>query len=177
MGIVVRTVLEPTAIVSSIEQAVRSIDSNQPISHVMTLEQLVGTSVTDRRFALFLIGGFACLALCLAAIGVYGVTSYGVAQRTREIGIRMALGATPAAVRRLVLGRSLSMAAIGAAFGLAASFLVTRAIGSMLFGVKATDPITLLAVTALLFVVAVAAAAIPARRATRVDPQLVLRQD
>ena len=177
MTIVVRTAGDPKAAVTSVERTLRSLDSNQPISHVMTLEELVGASVTSRRFALFLIAGFAGLALCLAAIGVYGVSSYSVGQRTREIGIRMALGATPGAVRRMIMGNGLWMTATGAAFGLAASFVVTRALGSMLFGVKSTDPVTLVAVTALLFAVSAAACWVPARRATQVDPQIVLRQE
>jgi putative ABC transport system permease protein len=177
MTIVVRTPGDPRAIVSSVESVIRSIDANQPVSHVQPLDELVGASVNGRRLALFLIGGFATLALLLAAVGVYGVTSYSVAQRTREIGIRMALGATPAAVRRMVLRSGLGMTVVGAAFGLAGSFGVSRAIGSMLFGVKANDPATLGAVTAILLTVAAAACWIPARRATRVDPQIVLRQE
>jgi len=177
MNIVVRTAGDPSALAGSVQAAVREIDPAQPISQIATFREWIDASVGARRFTLFLIAGFAALALLLAAVGVYGVTTYSVSQRVREIGIRMALGASPGAMRRMVLRNALGMAIAGAVFGLVASLALSRLLTSMLFGIHPGDPLTFLSVTAPLMGVVVAACWLPARRATQVDPQIVLRQD
>lgn len=176
MTFVVRTAGDPEAMTAAVERAIRSVDA-QPISHVTTLERMIGVSVISRRLVLSLLGGFALLALVLAAVGVYGVAAYGVAQRTREIGIRMALGATPTAVRRMVLGEGLRLTLAGIALGMMLAVAATRLLAGMLFGVKTTDPATLVGVTLLLLAVATAAVWVPALRATRIEPQSALRHD
>lgn len=175
--IVVRTIGDPNRLAPSMQQAIHSVDAKQPISHVATLEDLVQGSVVSRRMVLFLLGGFALLALLLASIGVYGVTAYGVAQRTYEIGVRMAIGATPQGVRRMVLGEGLRFTMLGIVLGIILALFATRLITAMLFGIKNTDPLTFASVIALLLAVAIGACWIPARRASRVEPQAALRQN
>ena len=175
--IVVRTSGEASHLAKSVQQAIHSVDAKQPISHVATLEDLVRASVVGRRTVLFLLGGFALLALLLASIGVYGVTAYGVAQRTYEIGIRLAIGATPPGVLRMVLSEGLRLTIAGIALGIILALFATRLIATMLFGIKSTDPLTLGSVIAVLLAVAMGACWIPARRASRVEPQSALRQN
>ncbi|MCI0422872.1 MAG: FtsX-like permease family protein, partial [Acidobacteria bacterium] len=150
---------------------------DQPISRIRTLEDLVVGSVSERRFNMLLLAIFACVALLLAAVGIYGVMSYSVEQRRHEIGVRMALGARTADVLRLLLGQGMKLVAIGVAIGLAAAVALTRLISTLLFDVRATDPVTFVMIAMLLAVVALLACYIPARRAAKVDPMIALRSE
>ena len=174
---VVRTTVEPTSLVSSIKREVAAIDSALPLSHIATMEDVEARSITSQRFNMLLLGLFAALGLLLAAVGIYGGMSYTVAQSTREIGIRMALGAQAGGVLRLVVGRGMTLALIGMAVGVAASLALTRLMKSLLFGVSATDPATYILYSLILIAVALAACLIPARRATKVDPMIALRYE
>ncbi len=174
---IVRTASDPLNIAPAVTDAVHKFDPNLPVTHVMTMDNLISDSVSPRRFSSVLVAVFAGLALLLAAVGIYGVMSYTVSQRTQEIGVRMALGAQLAAVRRMILGQTLKLALIGVALGLAGAFVVARFLTSLLFGVGAYDPVTFLGVALLLIAVALAASYIPARRAMRVDPIVALRYE
>jgi putative ABC transport system permease protein len=176
MAVVVRGRVAPAALVPSMRQAVRSLDSQLPVNF-KTLDQVFSSSLDQRRFSLVIFGVFGSVALLLAAMGIYGVTSYAVAQRTQEIGIRMALGAQMSDVLKLVLKNGMSLALIGAAIGLGGAFAVTRVMSSLLFGVTPTDATTFTAVSAVLIIVALLACYIPARRATKVDPLVALRYE
>ena len=175
--VMVRTSSDPSASIASLRSAVGTVDPNITAVNIQTMRQLVSQSVASPRFNATLISAFAALALVLAAVGLYGVISYLVTQHTREIGIRMALGARPGQVFRSVLGRALVLALIGVAVGLAGAFAVTRVLSTMLFGVSPTDPLTFVTISALLTGVALAASFVPARRATRVDPMVALRYE
>jgi putative ABC transport system permease protein len=175
MTFVLRTAGPPTALASAARQVIHSLDGTQPLSRVMPLEGYVGLSVQGRRFALVLIGAFAGIALLLSVVGIYGVTAYGVAQRTREIGIRRALGAQGREVLGLLLRQGLLLILAGTVLGVLASVALTRFLASMLFEVKPTDPLTFALVVALLVCVAVSACWIPARRAMSMDPVIALR--
>jgi predicted permease len=177
MTIVMRSRSEPLALASAATAAIRSIDPNQPVSEVRVLEEVISESVARQRFNMALLAIFAAVALALATVGIYGVISYSVAQRTRELGVRVALGARPIDVLRDVVGRGMALAGIGLALGLAASFALTRLMASLLYGVKPTDPLTFGAVATLLGLVALAACVVPARRAAHVDPMAALRQE
>ena len=174
---VVRTSGDPLALASSLRAAMRQVDPDLPVSRVQTLEQLWGVSIAPQRFNLWLFGSFAAVALILAAIGIHGVMAYNVAQRTREIGIRMAMGARRSDVLRLVLTQSILPAAAGVLLGLSVALALTRLMASLLFGLTATDPATFAAVAILLILVALAATYMPARRATKVDPLVALRYE
>jgi putative ABC transport system permease protein len=167
----------PAALTAGARAAVRELDRNQPIADVRTMEQVVDTSVARQRFSLLLLGLFALLALVLSVVGIYGITSFSVVQRTRELGLRMALGAQRRGVLRLVLKDAGTLAGLGVALGLGAAFAVTRLLASFLYGVGAADPLTYAAVAAGLFVIALLAAYLPGRRATRVDPLVALRSE
>jgi putative ABC transport system permease protein len=156
---------------------VRSVDTEVPTSGVRTAEQILSSSVATQRFNLLLLGVFGGAALLLAAAGLYAVISYSVAQRTREIGIRLALGAKAEDMFRLILTQGLRLVLIGLTIGLAGALALTRLMKSHLYGVSATDPPTFVAVAVLLTVVALLACYIPARRATKVDPMTALRHE
>jgi putative ABC transport system permease protein len=167
----------PAAIAGAVRNAVSRMNPNQPVYNVVTMERLVADSLTAKRVALLLLGIFAVAALALAAVGLYGVISYSVAQRTREIGIRMALGASAGDVLGMVLRQGMKLVAAGVAAGLLTAFGLTRLMSKLLFGVSATDPVTMAVVSLVLATVAVVASFIPARRATRVDPIVALRYE
>jgi putative ABC transport system permease protein len=175
--IVIRTASDPVALAQAAIGEVHKFDPNLPVTHVMTLDNLFSDSVSPRRFSTFLLGMFAALALLLAAMGIYGVMSYLVSLRTGEIGIRMALGAQPRDIWRLVLGRGAQLALAGVALGLFGAFALTKLISSLLYGVKPTDPLTFGVVALLLVSVALLACYVPARRAMRVDPMVALRHE
>ena len=178
MYLVARTSLaEPAALASSVQGAVQQIDKDQPIADVKTMSQLLGETTAARRFNMLLLGVFALLALVLASVGIFGVMSYMVTQRTHEIGIRMALGARVSDVIRLIVGRGMTLVVIGVALGLAGAFFVTRVMKGLLYGVSATDPLTFVGVSLVLSAVALVACLIPARRAARVDPMIALRNE
>jgi MacB-like periplasmic core domain/FtsX-like permease family len=161
----------------AVRQQVEKVDPNVPVHSIRSMDQIIARSVADRRFALELLGVFAAVALLLAAVGIYGVMSYSFSQRTHEVGIRIALGAQRLDILRMALGEGLRIIAIGLASGLAVAAIVTRLFRSMLFGVEPADPITFLSVSAILAAVALAACYIPARRATRIDPLVALREE
>jgi putative ABC transport system permease protein len=173
----IRTEGEPMSMAGAVRNAVWSVDRDQPMWKVRTMESLLENSVGQRRFILFLLGGFSALALLLAAVGIYGVISYLVTQRTHEIGVRMALGAERKDIMKMVLGQGMALTLVGVAAGLGASFALTRFLTSLLFSVSPTDLSTFAVVPLVLVSVAVVACFIPARRATKVDPIVALRYE
>jgi putative ABC transport system permease protein len=173
----IRTTGDPLALVGMVRDVVRGVDSNQPISNVATMEELLGEETAQRRIGMILLATFAAVALLLATLGIYGVLAYFVVQHTNEIGVRLALGATPGRIVGLVVSKGMRLTLLGIAVGLAASFALTRLIASLLFGVKAIDPYTFVAVPILLGVVALMACWIPARRASKTDPLVALRAE
>jgi putative ABC transport system permease protein len=177
MSLVVRTDSQPAGILPSIKNAIWAVDKDQPVFNVKTMHEIISGVVSAPRLAFILLGVFAFLALALAAVGIYGVTSYSVSQRTHEIGIRMALGARELDVLRLVVGHGLTLAVIGLALGVAGALVLTRFLASMLYGIRPTDPLTYLGVCLLLTAVAIVASYIPARRASKVDPMEALRYE
>ncbi|HEV2388307.1 MAG TPA: ABC transporter permease [Candidatus Acidoferrales bacterium] len=177
MNLVVRSAADPASLTSAIRGAIAGVDRNLPIFDVETMNQFMQDSFSTRRFTLILLGLFSALALALAAVGIYGVVSYAAALRTHEIGIRMALGAAPAGVLRLVVGQGARLAAVGVAAGLAGALGLTRLLKSLLFGISASDPATFAAAAALLALVVLAASYVPARRAAKVDPLVALRHE
>ncbi len=177
LKIFLRTSSDPAALASAARAAIRGIDPDLPISRVAPLPEIVSATVARPRFLTLLVAGFAAAALLLAALGIYGVISFGVAQRTREIGIRMALGADRASVRRLVVSEGMALAAGGLGLGVAAGLALSRLLRSVLFEIPVGDPATLAAVAALLAGVALVACSIPAARASNLDPQAALRAD
>jgi putative ABC transport system permease protein len=174
-ALVVRTVTDPLSLAISVRNAVWSIDKDQPVSNIRSMDEIISKAVARQRFSMLLLGAFAALALILAAVGIYGVMSYSVAQRTREIGIRMALGAQKSDVLKMTVRSGFKLVATGLAIGLVAAFILTRVMASLLFGVSATDPLTFAAISLVLLVVALLASYIPALRAMRVDPMVALR--
>jgi putative ABC transport system permease protein len=177
MALLVKSGIEPAALVSAIHRALTSIDKEQPIFEIATMQEVVNASVSTRRITLILLGLFSGLALVLAAIGIYGVVSYSVAQRAREIGIRMALGAHRGDVLRLVLAQGGKMSLTGIAIGAIASAGLTRLMANLLYGVSAVDPATFAVVAFVLAVIAMVASYLPARRALRMDPLVALRNE
>jgi predicted permease len=176
-SIVVRGAVDPVALAGAVRQVIAAIDPEQPVSAIRTMDEILDRTVADRTQQLTLLGAFAALALLLASIGLYGVLSYAVTQRSREIGLRIALGATARGVVGMVVGRGLALTGVGLGIGLAAAAGATRAMKSMLYGVQAIDPSTFAAVSALLCGIAGLACWLPARRAARVDPIVVLRDE
>jgi putative ABC transport system permease protein len=177
MTLLMRTEGDPLSFVSSVRSEVLAVDKDQPVHSVMTMQQRLDEAVATTRSLTILFGVFAALALVLAAVGVYGVISYSVSQRTREIGIRAALGAQPRDVFRLVISQGMKLAILGVMIGLGVAFGLTRLMTTLLFGVSATDPLTFVVIAAVLTLVALLACWIPARRATRVDPMVALRYE
>ena len=175
--IVLRTGGDPSALAGQLRAAVWSVDREQPITYVMPMAELSAESLAFRRAGMMLASGFGILALVLAAIGIYGVLSYGVTRRTREIGIRMALGATPGEVAKVILREGLLLTGIGVAIGVVAALALSRFLASVLYEVRPGDPVTYAAVAAILMTVALFATLMPARRATAVDPLVALRAD
>jgi len=177
MSLMVRTTGDPMKMASAVCSRIASVDRDQPPHGLMTLEQRLAKSIAPRQVNMLLLGSFACLALILAAVGIYGVVSYSVTQRTHEIGIHMALGAERRDVLKMVVGQALGLSAVGVAIGLAAAFAATRLISSMLFATTATDPVTFIIVPLILIGVAVIASYIPSRRASKIDPMIALRYE
>jgi putative ABC transport system permease protein len=175
--LVVKTDVEPLSLAAAVRQTVWQIDKDQPVSNIRTMEEIAAESVARQRFSMLLLAIFAGVALLLAAVGIYGVMSYSVAQRRNEIGIRMALGAQKSDVLKLTVGQGLKLVLTGVVFGLVGAFMLTRLMSSLLFGVGATDPTTFVSISLVLIGVALLASYIPARRATRVDPLVALRYE
>ena len=175
--LVVRTEQDPHSLAKPIAETVRSLDNDLPTYAPKTVEEYLSGTIAQPRFNTYLLGIFAALAMLLTAVGLYGVISYSVAQRTHELGIRMALGGQPGDMLRLIVGQGLRLGAFGVGIGLVAAFALTHFLSSMLFGVSTTDPISYVAVVSLLLVVVVVACYVPARRAMRVDPMVALRYE
>jgi putative ABC transport system permease protein len=174
---VVRTLSDPGRLAAGIRDAVRSVDGTQPVSQVRLLPEMVNSSLAPRRFVVTVLSVFAGMALLMAAIGLYGVISYAVTQRTQELGVRVALGAQQGEILRLVLGQGMRLAGAGAAIGLAVSVIASRLLRNELFHVSSFDPLTFALMAAVLIGAALLASYIPARRATRVDPMVALRYE
>jgi putative ABC transport system permease protein len=177
MTLVVRTDLDAAALARPVKNAIWSLDRNLPLSHVETLESAIGDATWQSRFSVLLIGIFSALALVLAMIGIYGVMAYEVAQRTHEIGIRMALGAGRGGIASLIARQSLPVAIVGIVAGLGAAAALARVMRGMLFQIEPFDPATFAGVATLVLIIAMLAALIPARRAMRVDPMVALRHE
>jgi putative ABC transport system permease protein len=177
MTLFVRTASDPLSLVSSVRSTVLAIDANQPIYGVKTLAQRVSAATAVSRSLTVLFTAFALLALALGSVGIYGIVSYAVTQRTNEIGIRMALGANTRDILQLILKHGLVLVLSGVAIGVAGALALTRFLTTLLFGVTATDTLTFVAVSLIFFVIAMCASLIPARRATKVDPLTALRYE
>jgi putative ABC transport system permease protein len=171
----VRSSLDPAALTAALQREVLALDRNVPLTAIQTMKERVAEVTSRTRFIAVLLGLFAGLALLLAGIGIYGVMAYRVSARTREIGVRLALGAPAGRVLRLILSQGLRLTLIGIAIGLLVSFALNRVMQRLLYGVSATDPLTFAGVTLLLTLTALLACWIPARRATKVDPLAALR--
>jgi len=174
---VIRTEGDPMALAPAIRAAIREVDPEQPIYRVATLQSLVGASVAKRRFGAVLLAVFAAVGVLLAAIGIYGVMSYTVGERSREISLRLALGARPGTVLRSMLARGMALTVGGLAVGLVATLLLVRLFSGLLYGVSPTDPSVLGGMSVLFVLIALVATCLPARRVTRVDPVVALRSE
>jgi putative ABC transport system permease protein len=175
--LVIRTSSETSSLVGAVRQVIREVDPDQPVSNIATMSEVLSTEAAERRMGMIMLVGFAALALLLASLGIYGVLAYFVTQHTSEIGVRQALGATPRNILFLVLKKGMGLTLLGIVIGLAGSFALTRLMSSLLFGVKASDPLTFVTVPLVLGLVALFACLIPARRATRIDPLVALRYE
>jgi putative ABC transport system permease protein len=177
MVVVLRTRNDPSGYASVSRAAVQELDANQPAGRIRTMRDVMAGAVARQRFTMFLAGTFAGLALLLSLVGLYAVVSHSVAERTHELGVRLALGARPSALLRLVLIDGLKLVGLGVAIGLAGAFALARFLETQLFGITAHDPGTFVAVSLLLFCAAIVGCLIPARRATRVNPMMALRSE
>ena len=177
MAVVIRTSTDPTSLAGAVRAQIQSIDPDQPVSRINTMDQVLADYLADRRFTMLLLASFATVAMLLAALGIYGVMAFAVRQRTQEIGIRLALGASFANVFRVVFAQGMQLVGAGVAIGIAGAWAVTRVLFSLLYEVSATDALTYAAVSAVLAAVALLAIYIPARRATKVDPMVALRYE
>jgi putative ABC transport system permease protein len=177
MAVYLRADGDPKSLTQALRREVQAVDPNLPVFGERTLEEVVSASLAQRRFALQVVGGFGVLALLLAGVGIYGVVAYSVSQRTREIGIRLALGASSGAILRWVFGQGMRLTLVGLGAGLAGALVLTRLLRGLLFGVETTDPLTYAALALLLAAVALLACYVPARRATKVDPMVALRYE
>jgi len=176
-AIVVRTSGNPAALVKAVRNTILSVDRNVILARAKTMEQIVRDTTTSQRANLRLMGGFAALALLLATIGIYGLMAYSVNQRQREFGIRMALGASPAGLLRLVVGQGARLAGMGVALGVLVSLVLSRVMTSLLYGTQPTDPLTYSLVALVMLATTLVAAALPAGRAAKVDPMIALRSE
>jgi putative ABC transport system permease protein len=167
----------PASLAPSVREAIASLDRAVPVTEVQTMDDVVAGATAGPRFTLVLLATFAAVALVLAAVGIYGVISYAVSRRTHEIGVRMALGASPTTVVRLIIGQGMRVVGAGVVAGLVGALLATRLMTSVVYGVRVTDPLTYVGVAALLTGVAMLASYIPARRATQIDPLIAMRSD
>jgi putative ABC transport system permease protein len=174
-ALVVQTAIEPMSLAASVRNTIWSVDKDQTVADIDTMGHIVAQAVARQRFSMVLLGLFAILALLLASVGIYGVMSYSVAQRTREIGIRIALGARRGDVLQMTVAQGLKLVGAGMLLGLIAAFLLTRVLATLLFGVSPTDPITFAGISMVLLTVAILASYVPALRATKVDPIIALR--
>jgi putative ABC transport system permease protein len=177
LGLAVRTKGEPHAWVEEVRRAVWAVDPDQPLYNVVTMEQALSDSISKQRFAMLMLALFAAMAVILSMVGIYGIMSYSVTQRTHEIGVRVALGAKAHDVVRMIVRQGIVLIVIGITTGLAGSFALTRILASLLYEVKPVDPSVFLATALLLGLVALFACYIPARRATKVDPLVALRYE
>jgi putative ABC transport system permease protein len=177
MVFTLRTTTAPSALTAVVRDAIWSVDKEQPIDAVRTMDEQLSNSLSRRRFSVTLLAAFGGVAVSLAAIGLYGVLAFIVAQRRREIGVRMALGATPRAVITDVLGHGLRLTGVGVAAGVALALVATRLLNTLLFGTSPTDAVTFASAAVLLVVIAAAASLVPALRASRVDPLIALRDE
>ena len=175
--VVVRSSMSDSAVAAGVRQAVHAIDKDLPVTDIDSLSNALDLSIASERFRTFLLGSFGLIALILAGVGIFGVISYFVSQRTREVGIRMALGAKRQDIMRLILGQAMKLALLGVVIGCGVALLLTRLMAGLLYGVSARDPLTFLAVAAILLAVAGAACCIPAVRAVHVDPMVALRYE
>ncbi len=175
LTLVARTKGDPMAMADSVKNRIWSLNREAPLSEVRSLEQVIGLSMWEARLQTLILGFFAVFAILLAAVGLYGVISYSVGRRTQEIGIRMALGATAGGVVRLILSEAVWLILIGVGVGMAAALALSRSLGSLLYGVQTTDPLTFAVIPVALIVVALLASYLPARRASGVDPASGLR--
>jgi putative ABC transport system permease protein len=177
MALVLRTASEPSSLIPAVKKEIWGVDPDQPVTDIKTMDELVSTEAAGRRFVLQLIGTFAAIALVLAAVGIYGVVSYGTRQRTHEIGIRMALGARGQQIMWLVAGQNAKWLLIGITTGVVSALALTRLLAAYLYAVRPTDATTFIVVALVLAAVACFACYIPARRATKVDPMVALRYE
>ena len=175
--LVIHTTNDPTTMAAAVRSQILAIDKQVPVYEIQTMDSRLSNSVSARRFNLMLLGGFAFLALTLAAVGVYGVTAYVIEQRTHEIGIRMALGAQESDVQRMLIGQSMGLIAVGVVLGLGGTWPLARLMKILLFGVSATDPLTFAGAAVVLVLVGLFACYVPARRAARIDPITALRSE
>jgi putative ABC transport system permease protein len=175
MVLAVRTASDPNSLITAVQSQIWMVDKDQPVFLIRTMRQLVSDSISEWRFQMVLLGIFGALALILAAIGIYGVMSYAVTQRTHEMGVRIALGAHRRDILKLVVGQALRWLLAGVAIGLTGAFALTRVMSSLLYEVTPTDPVTFVGVSLVLAGIAVLASYLPAQKATRVDPMVALR--